>query len=65
MFEKIGAYRHAGRHETKAEALTCLISAGLAALAQPVQVPPPDRLRQKTGLVRYAGTPSNGHDGRP
>jgi hypothetical protein len=39
MFEKISAYRHEARHETRNEALVALIAAGLAALAKPPALP--------------------------
>ena len=39
LYEKIGAYRHEARHETRAQAMTTLLAAGLAALAKPPALP--------------------------
>ncbi len=39
LYEKLSAYRHEARHETRAQALVALIAAGLAALAKPARVP--------------------------
>ena len=71
LYEKIGEYRHAARHETRAQAMTALITAGLAALAKPPALPtawatdapvaPPARSK----LVPYAGAPRQVSNGRP
>jgi hypothetical protein len=39
LFERIGEYRHLGRHESRQQALVCLLTAGLAALSKPVTLP--------------------------
>lgn len=58
LYERVGEYRHAARHDTKNQALVTLVAAGLAALAKPVELPavngsssPPARSR----LVAFAG----------
>ena len=51
LYEKISAYRHEARHETRAQAMITLINAGLAALAKPPSLPTPTR----TGPIPYAG----------
>ena len=53
LYEKIGAYRHEARHETRAQAMTTLLAAGLAALAKPVEVPKARPARPKP--IAYAG----------
>ena len=52
LYERIGEYRHLGRHETRAQAMVTLLAAGLAALAKPVALPQPDRPKR---LVPFAG----------
>jgi hypothetical protein len=53
LYEKVGEYRHAARHDTKNQALVTLVAAGLAALAKPpAAVPSPDRPRK---LIPFAG----------
>ncbi len=52
LYERIGAYRHEARHETRAQAVVTLLAAGLAALAKPVALPQPDRPKR---LVPFAG----------
>jgi hypothetical protein len=53
LCEKVCAYRHEARLETRAQAVRALIAAGLAALAKPPTPPPqPDRPRK---LVPYVG----------
>ena len=39
LYERIGAYRHTARRDSKNQALVALISAGLAALTKPVTLP--------------------------
>ena len=39
LYEKIGEYRHAARHETRGQAMITLLAAGLAALAKPPALP--------------------------
>ena len=39
LFERLGEYRHAGRHDSKNQALVALLAAGLAALSKPVELP--------------------------
>lgn len=58
LYEKISAYRHEARHESRSQAMITLVAAGLAALAKPPNLPPPDRPKQ---LVAFAGSE---HDGR-
>lgn len=49
LYERISAYRHEARHETRAQAMITLINAGLAALAKPPSLP------ARTGPIPYAG----------
>jgi hypothetical protein len=60
LYAKIGEFRHAARHDSKNQALVCLIAAGLAALAKPPPIPPPGRPKR---LVRFAGA-ENGRESR-
>ena len=39
LYERISEFRHAGRFESRGQAMQCLIAAGLAALAKPVELP--------------------------
>ena len=56
LYEKISAYRHEARHETRAQALVTLLAAGLAALQKPVTLPPPARSKP----LFYAGAEIDG-----
>jgi hypothetical protein len=67
LHEKICAYRFQARHETRAEALTALVVAGLAAMAKPVTLPkdkgsdsdPLSKPARSKRLVPYAGRDSS------
>ena len=58
LYERIGEYRHLGRHNSKNQAMVTLFAAGLAALSKPPALPPPDRPKQ---LVAFAGSEGDGH----
>jgi hypothetical protein len=72
VYEKISAYRHDARHDTRAQALTCLLNAGLAALSKPAHLPStsktlevgpsPERPRK---LVQFAGADDGRRAARP
>jgi hypothetical protein len=71
LYERIGEYRHAARHESKNQALLTLLAAGLAALAKPPALPKnglsenPFSPPAEKKLVAFAGAEGNGRAHRP
>jgi hypothetical protein len=57
LYERISAYRHDARHDSRAQAMITLLAAGLAALSRSASVSPPARPKQ---LVAFAGFEDDG-----